>query len=183
MILVKYGKVFGSDAASTCIHGGATFVLPLFQDYAYLHLEPMVIDIPLAGALSLNNIRVDVPATFTVGISTNPVLMNNAAERLLNLDERKIRDQFGRMLSGGGFDPARDIEAITVNRWPHGYAYTYNTLYDPEEWALGTPDDRPCVVGRRRFGRIAIANSDAAASPHTDAAVDEAYRAVAEIIS
>jgi spermidine dehydrogenase len=96
--------------------------------------------------------------------------------------ERKIRDQFGRMLSGGGFDPARDITAITVNRWPHGYAYTYNTLYDPAEWALGTPDDRPCVIGRRTFGRIAIANSDAAASPHTDAAIDEAYRAVREII-
>ena len=97
--------------------------------------------------------------------------------------ERKIRDQFGRMLSGGGIDPARDIEAISVNRWPHGYAYSYNTLYDPGSWALGTPDDRPCVVGRRTFGRIAIANSDAAASPHTDAAINEAYRAVAEISS
>ena len=100
MILVKYGKMLGSDKASTCIHGGATCVVPLFQDYAYLRLEPMVIDIPLAGALSLNNIRVDVPATFTVGISTNPVLMNNAAERLLQLDERKIRDQAQDIILG-----------------------------------------------------------------------------------
>ena len=78
------------------------------------------------------------------------------------------------MLAAGGFDPARDVEAITVNRWPHGYTYNYNTLSDPVEWALGTPDDRPCVVGRRRFGRIAITNADAAASSHTDAAIDMA---------
>ncbi len=94
--------------------------------------------------------------------------------------ERNIRDQLGRMLQGGGFDPARDIEAITVNRWPHGYAYSYNTLDDPIEWALFTPDDRPCVVGSRRFGRISIANSDAAASTHTDSAIDEAHRAARE---
>ena len=94
--------------------------------------------------------------------------------------ERKIRDQLARSLDGGRFDPARDIEAITVNRWPHGYAYSYDTLNDPIEWALFAPDDRPCVIGRRRFGLISIANSDAAATPHTDAAIDEAHRAVRE---
>jgi len=94
--------------------------------------------------------------------------------------ERNIRDQLGRILEGGGFDPARDIEAITVNRWPHGYAYSYDTLNDPIEWALFAPDDRPCVIGRRRFGRISIANSDAAASTHTDSAIDEAHRAARE---
>jgi spermidine dehydrogenase len=94
--------------------------------------------------------------------------------------ERNIRDQLGRTLQGGGFDPARDIEAITVNRWPHGYAYSYDTLNDPIEWALFAPDDRPCVIGRRRFGRISIANSDAAASTHTDSAIDEAHRASRE---
>ena len=77
-------------------------------------------------------------------------------------------------------DPARDIAAITVNRWPHGYAYSYDTLDDPIEWALFEADDRPCVIGRQRFGRISIANSDAAATPHTDAAIDEGYRAVGE---
>ena len=94
--------------------------------------------------------------------------------------ERNIRDQLGRTLQGGGFDPARDIEAITVNRWPHGYAYSYDTLNDPIEWALFAPDDRPCVIGRHRFGRISIANSDAAASTHTDSAIDEAHRATGE---
>jgi len=96
--------------------------------------------------------------------------------------EREIRGQLGRTLAGGGFDPARDIEAITVNRWPHGYTYNYNTLFDPVEWCLSSPDDRACIVGRRRFGRISIANADAAGSSHTDAAIDMAHRAVAEVI-
>jgi spermidine dehydrogenase len=96
--------------------------------------------------------------------------------------ERKIRDQLARVLGGGGFDPARDIIAITVNRWPHGYAYTYNSLYDPIEWVFTATDARPCVIGRQPFGLITIANSDAAASPHTDAAFLEAHRAVQEVL-
>jgi spermidine dehydrogenase len=96
--------------------------------------------------------------------------------------EREIRGQLARSLAEGGFDPARDIEAITVNRWPHGYTYNYNTLFDPVEWCLSSPDDRACVVGRRQFGRISIANADAAGSSHTDAAIDMAYRAVGEVI-
>lgn len=98
-ILVIYGRV-GGGRASKCLHGGGAFVLPLVQDYAYLSLEPIVIDIPLTGALSLNNIRVNVPSTFTVGVSTDPVLMNNAAERLLNLDTQQIRDQAQDIILG-----------------------------------------------------------------------------------
>jgi spermidine dehydrogenase len=90
--------------------------------------------------------------------------------------ERNIRDQFARILGAGGFDPARDIDAITVNRWPHGYAYEYNYLWDPE-WPKG---QSPCELGRQRFGRISIANSDAAAAAYTDQAIDQAYRAVQE---
>jgi spermidine dehydrogenase len=90
--------------------------------------------------------------------------------------ERNIRDQFARILGAGGFDPARDIDAITVNRWPHGYAYEYNFLWDPE-WPKG---QSPCEIGRQRFGRISIANSDAAAAAYTDQAIDQAYRAVQE---
>jgi flotillin len=96
-ILVKFGKVGG---AARCIHGGATFIIPLLQDYAYLSLEPIVIDIPLEGALSLNNIRVNVPATFTVGISTDPVLMNNAAVRLQNLKTEQVREQAQDIILG-----------------------------------------------------------------------------------
>ena len=95
--------------------------------------------------------------------------------------ERSIRDQLARMLGGGGFDPARDIVAITVNRWPHGYAYTYNSLYDPIEWVYTTTDDA-VREGAAAVRPITIANSDAAASPHTDAAMLEAHRAVQEVL-
>jgi spermidine dehydrogenase len=91
--------------------------------------------------------------------------------------ERNIRDQLARMIGPAGFDPARDIDAITVNRWPHGYAYEYNPLWDPD-WA---PGEAPCEVGRRRFGNITIANSDAAAAAYMDQAMDQAFRAVQEL--
>jgi spermidine dehydrogenase len=91
--------------------------------------------------------------------------------------ERNIRDQLGRTLGCAGFDPARDIEGITVNRWAHGYAFSPNSLFDPD-WP---EEEKPWVVGRRRFGCIAIANSDAGASAYTDAAIDQAYRAVGEL--
>jgi spermidine dehydrogenase len=91
--------------------------------------------------------------------------------------EREIRDQLGRMLQEGGFDPARDIEAITVNRWPHGYAYEYNSLWDP----VWPEDQQPCVIGRRAFGRVSIANSDAGAYAYIDSAIDQASRAVQEV--
>ncbi len=97
--------------------------------------------------------------------------------------ERNIRDQLARSLGAGGFDPARDIVAITVNRWPHGYAYTYNSLYDPMEWVFTASDQRPCVIGRQPYGLIAIANSDAGASPHTDTALFEAHRAVGDVLN
>jgi spermidine dehydrogenase len=97
--------------------------------------------------------------------------------------EHHIRDQLSRILGPTGFDEATDILGITVNRWPHGYTYSYNPLFDPEEWAFTTIGDRPCVKARQPIGRIAIANADAAASPHTDAAINEAYRAVNELLS
>ena len=96
--------------------------------------------------------------------------------------ERETRSQLARILGPGGFDPARDIAGITVNRWPHGYAYTYNSLYDPVEWVYTQSPERPCVVGRQPYGLVSIANSDAAASPHTDAAILEAHRAVSEVV-
>jgi spermidine dehydrogenase len=93
--------------------------------------------------------------------------------------ERNIRDQLERVLAGGGFNSARDIEAITVNRWPHGYAYEYNPLWDPD-WPDG---QRPCDIARQRHGRITIANSDAAAAAYTDQAIDQGFRAVQELLA
>lgn len=121
-------------------------------------------------------------------VPTRPGLPSRAQHRAGRLDlfqtsfekfERNIRDQLARMLSGGGFDPARDIAAITVNRWPHGYAYEYNSLWD-KFWLEGGP--LPCVAARQPFGRIAIANSDAGAYAYTDGAIDQAHRAVQELL-
>src|SRR3954471_10845410 len=84
-VLVIYGKV-GTGNSAKCIHGGAAFVLPLVQDHAYLSLEPIQIEVPLKGALSMENIRVNVPSVFTVAIGTEPEVMQNAAIRLLGLD-------------------------------------------------------------------------------------------------
>lgn len=92
--------------------------------------------------------------------------------------ERNIREQLGRTLGAGGFDPARDIEAITVNRWPHGYAPEYNPLWDPDV----PPEQRANVRGRVPFGRIAIANSDSGGGAYTDVAIDQADRAVNELL-
>jgi flotillin len=98
-ILVKYGKV-GGDRAAQCIHGGGAFVWPLVQDWAYLSLEPITIEIDLTAALSKKNIRVNVPSTFTIGIATQPDIISNAAERLLGLDEREIAAQSRDIILG-----------------------------------------------------------------------------------
>jgi spermidine dehydrogenase len=91
--------------------------------------------------------------------------------------EREIRTQLTGTLESGGFDPARDIEAITVNRWAHGYAYSYNPLFD----AVETEDELPHVIGRARFGRIAVANSDAGGRATIDSAIDQAHRAIEDL--
>ena len=135
--------------------------------------EPMVLDlsrIPLSPGLP-------APEQFKAGRWD---LLRTTFETF----ERKIRDQLARMLADGGFDPARDIEAITVNRWPHGYAYGYDPIegevaYLPDEWP---EEKRTWLVGRKRFGRISIANSDAAATAMTEGAIGEAHRAVQEVL-
>ena len=91
--------------------------------------------------------------------------------------ESGIVDQLDGALGAAGFDAGRDIAAITVNRWPHGYAYEYNELFDPPEYGS---DAGPHVEGRQQIGRMSIANSDAAASAYVDGAVDAAWRAIGE---
>jgi spermidine dehydrogenase len=94
--------------------------------------------------------------------------------------EQKIRDQLQRMLGPAGFSAKDDIMAITVNRWPHGYAYEFNPLFD--DFSI-PPEKRANAIGRARFGRIAIANSDAGAAAYTDSAIDQAHRAVGELLA
>jgi spermidine dehydrogenase len=90
--------------------------------------------------------------------------------------EQQIRDQLQALLGPYGFNHEIDIKAITVNRWPHGYAYEYSSLYDPE-WEEGKA---PHEIGRAQFGNISIANSDSEAYAYVNAAIDSAWRAVEE---
>jgi flotillin len=98
-VLVVYGKT-NSNLPSKCIHGGAAFVIPVFQDYGYLNLQPQSIDVDMTGALSKQNIRVNVPSQFTVGISTEEGIMENAADRLLGLHQEDIKDLAENIITG-----------------------------------------------------------------------------------
>jgi flotillin len=99
-VLVIYGGRLGRSGAAKTIHGGSAFVIPLIQDYAYLSLEPIQIEVPLRGALSAENIRVNVPSVFTVAIDTKPEVMQNAAIRLLGLKQPEVRKQAEEMIFG-----------------------------------------------------------------------------------
>lgn len=103
-------------------------------------------------------------------------LINTSFETI----ERNVRQQLAEMLGEGGFDPARDIAGITVNRWAHGYAYWYNPLYDT---IYEDDDDEryPHMIARKPFGRITIANADSAATAMTEAAIEQGYRAAMEL--
>lgn len=116
-VLVIYGKT-GGDRSSKCVHGGASFVWPLIQDYQWLDLAPIPIDIALKGALSKQNIRVNTPSTFTVGISTESGVMENAAERLLGLNLQSVREQASDIIFGQMrvVLATMDIESINADR-------------------------------------------------------------------
>ena len=116
-ILVIYGKT-GRSTSARCIHGGAAFIWPVFQDYSYLDLKPISIECNLQNALSKQNIRVDVPCRFTVGISTEPEVMTNAAERLIGLSTDNIQNIATDILFGQLrlVIATMDIEEINADR-------------------------------------------------------------------
>ena len=116
-ILVIYGKT-RKGQSSNCVHGGAAFVWPVLQDFQWLDLTPIPIDISLTGALSKQNIRVNTPSTFTVGVSTEPGVMENAAERLLGLNMQAIREQASDIIFGQMrvVIATMDIEEVNANR-------------------------------------------------------------------
>jgi flotillin len=98
-ILVVYGKL-ANGTSSKCYHGGSTFVIPFFQSYGYLDLSPINMEIELKGALSSQNIRIDAPASFTIGISTDPEIMQNAATRLLGRSSEEIQHLASEIVMG-----------------------------------------------------------------------------------
>jgi flotillin len=116
-ILVVYGKVGGGKSAK-CIHGGAAFIIPVIQDYEYLDLTPISIEVNLVNALSKQNIRVNVPSRFTIGVSTEPGVMQNAAERLLGLGLQDIQELAKEIIFGQLrlVVASMDIEEINSDR-------------------------------------------------------------------
>ncbi|MBX3434385.1 MAG: flotillin family protein [Pirellulales bacterium] len=114
-VLVIFGKTSQGTAAKT-VHGGAAFVIPLIQDYRYLSLEPIQIEIPLRGALSMENIRVNVPSVFTVAIGTQPEVMTNAAIRLLELSTPEIRKQAEEIIFGQLRQVIASMKIEDINR-------------------------------------------------------------------
>src|SRR5690606_14525942 len=116
-ILVVYGKVGGGESAR-CLHGGAAFIWPVVQDYEFLDLTPMSIEVNLVNALSKQNIRVNVPSRFTIGVSTEPGIMQNAAERLLGLGQSQIQELAQEIIFGQLrlVVASMDIEEINSDR-------------------------------------------------------------------
>jgi flotillin len=135
-VLVIYGKT-KRDEAARCIAGGATLVKPLIQDYAWLSLEPMQIEIPLRGALSSENIRVNVPSVFTVAIGTSKELMNNAAIRLLGLNPGQIKKQAEEIIFGQLRQVIASMKIEDINRDRDTFLSHIQTSLEPELLKIG----------------------------------------------
>jgi flotillin len=135
-VLVIFGKVGGGNTAR-CIHGGAAFVMPLIQDHAYLSLEPIQLDIPLKGALSIENIRVSVPSVFTVAIGTDPEVMQNAAIRLLGLNTEKIKQQAEHIIFGQLRQVIASMRIDDINRHREHFLQNIQSSLEPELKKIG----------------------------------------------
>ncbi len=136
-VLVIFGKAGAKHESATCIHGGAKFVYPLIQDYAWLSLEPMQIEIPLRGALSMENIRVNVPSVFTVAVGTTPEQMQNAAIRLLGLNRMQIAKQAEDMIFGQLRQVIASMQIEDINRDRDKFLEAVQNSLEPELRKIG----------------------------------------------
>ncbi|MEM9351481.1 MAG: SPFH domain-containing protein [Planctomycetota bacterium] len=135
-VLVIFGKTAKGSAAKT-VHGGASFVWPLFQDYRYLSLEPIQIEISLRGALSIENIRVNVPSVFTVAVGTQPEVMTNAAIRLLDLTTDEIRQQAEEIIFGQLRQVIASMRIEDINRDRDNFLQHIQGSVEPELKKIG----------------------------------------------
>ncbi len=135
-VLVVYGKT-ARDEPAACIAGGARFVIPLMQDYAWMSLEPLQIEVPLRGALSHENIRVNVPSVFTVAIGTTPELMQNAAIRLLGLSLREIEKQASEIIFGQLRQVIATMQIEQINRDRDAFLSQIMANLEPELTKIG----------------------------------------------
>lgn len=135
-VLVIFGKTAGGNAAR-CVHGGAAFVVPLIQDYSYLSLEPIQIEVPLKGALSIENIRVNVPSVFTVAIGTDTETMQNAAIRLLGLDTQAQKQQAADIIFGQLRQVIASMKIEDINRDRDKFLENIQKSLEPELKKIG----------------------------------------------
>jgi flotillin len=135
-VLVIYGKAGGGEA-SKCIHGGAAFVWPLIQDFAYLSLEPIQIEVPLRGALSMENIRVNVPSVFTVAVGTSSEVMHNAAIRLLGLNTVQVKKQAEEIIFGQLRQVIASMRIEEINRNRETFLEHIQRSLEPELKKVG----------------------------------------------
>lgn len=135
-VLVIYGKVGRGDSAK-CVHGGAAFIWPLLQDYAFLTLEPIQIEVPLKDALSMENIRVSVPSVFTVAIGTEPEVMQNAAIRLLGLDPIHMKKQAEDIIFGQLRQVIASMQIDDINRNREKFLHSIQNSLEPELRKIG----------------------------------------------
>ena len=135
-ILAVYGK-FATGGSVRCYHGGGTFVWPLIQDYSYLELTPMAINIPLRNALSMQNIRINVPSTFTVAINTTPESMNNAAVRLLGLGAPDIEKMASEIIFGQLRLTVASLTIEQINQDREKFLEAIRNNIDPELRKVG----------------------------------------------
>ena len=157
-------------AAPASFHHQVSLDFPVSMgDYAHTRDPDQPICLHLVHVPGAPNQGLDARAQFRIG--QGKLLAMTFADF-----EARIRDDLDRMLGPGGFSSARDIAAITVNRWPHGYSYVANTLFDPEDY-----DDTVLKLARRKAGRVAIANTDAGGDAWVHFAIDQAARAVGEL--
>jgi flotillin len=136
-ILVIFGGFTGKGRTAKTVHGGAGIVLPLIQDYRYLSLEPIQIEIPLRGALSIENIRVNVPSVFTVAIGTQPDVMTNAAIRLLDLTTDEIRKQAEEIIFGQLRQVIASMRIEDINRDRDTFLQHIQNSVEPELKKIG----------------------------------------------
>jgi len=136
-VLVIFGKAGGEGMSAKCIHGGAAFIWPLIQDYAFLTLEPTQIEIPLKDALSAENIRVSVPSVFTVAVGTEPETMQNAAIRLLGLDPQHVRKQAEDMIFGQLRQVIASMSINDINRDREKFLHNIQNSVEPELAKIG----------------------------------------------
>ncbi len=135
-VLVVYGKI-GGESSARCIHGGAAFIWPVIQDYAFLSLEPIQIEIPLKDALSIENIRINVPSVFTVAIGTQPEVMQNAAIRQLGLDVAQVKRQAQDIIFGQLRQVIASMRIEDINRDREKFLHSILISLEPELMKIG----------------------------------------------